>query len=397
MSTTYERPSTLRTGQGHESGKVGFVELFFDLVYVFAITQLSHSLLHHFNKVGLAETAFLMVAVWWVWVYTTWAMNWLNPAATSVRLMLFSQMFAGLILAVAIPYAFNTGGFAFAGAYVFMQVSRSLFTAWALRSDPGHFRNFIRISLWLMASGVFWVAGAFLEHEARWIVWGIALLIEIAGPYAFYWTPGLGASTTGDWDIRGEHMAERCGLLMIIALGESLLVTGATFAEQTLSLIPIAGLVTAFVGTVAMWWVYFNIGAERAAHRIAQAEDPGQLGRLAYTYLHIPIIAGILLTAVSDEIVLLHPMGHHGATAPLEGLALLGGPALFLVGNLFFKKAVFGKFARSHIAGIVMLAAAAFAMPVAGPLALGLFATVVMVIVGAWEHMAVNRRKSVAG
>ena len=192
-------------------------------------------------------------------------------------------------------------------------------------------------------------------------------------------------------------MAERCGLLMIIALGESLLVTGATFAEQEPTLIPIAGLVTAFVGTVAMWWVYFNIGAERAAHRIAQAEDPGQLGRLAYTYLHIPIIAGILLTAVSDEIVLLHPMGHHGATAPLEGLALLGGPALFLAGNLFFKKAVFGKFARSHIAGIVMLAAAAFAMPVAGPLALGLVATVVMVIVGAWEHMAVNRRKSVAG
>ena len=150
MSDTHDRPSTLRTGHGHESGKVGFVELFFDLVYVFAITMLSHSLLHHFTGIGLAETAFLLVAVWWVWVYTTWAMNWLNPAATSVRLMLFSQMFGGLVLALAIPHAFGDGGLAFAGAYVFMQVSRSLFTAWALRSDPGHFRNFMRISLWLM-------------------------------------------------------------------------------------------------------------------------------------------------------------------------------------------------------------------------------------------------------
>ena len=88
MSDTHERPSTLRMGHGHESGKVGFVELFFDLVYVFAITMLSHSLLHHFTGIGLAETAFLLVAIWWVWVYTTWAMNWLNPAATAVRLML---------------------------------------------------------------------------------------------------------------------------------------------------------------------------------------------------------------------------------------------------------------------------------------------------------------------
>ena len=305
-------------------------------------------------------------------------------------------MLGGLVLAISIPGAFGDSGLGFAAAYVFMQVSRSVFTMFALRDHGGHSRNFGRISLWMVASGVFWITGAFVAHEARYVVWGIALLIEFAGPIARFWVPGLGLSSLTDWDIKGEHMAERCGLLMIIALGESLLVTGATFVDLPVTPVNVGSLVTAFVGTVAMWWVYFSVAAEHAAHRISQSEDPGRLGRLAYTYLHIPIIAGVILTAVADEIILLHPMGHHGVTASLDAFALCGGPAIFLLGNLLFKRAVFGKFARSHVFGIAALIITGCFYSVLAPLTLAVIATLILIMAGVWEHRAVNRPKAAA-
>ena len=390
MTSDAAPTSLLRASHSHEDSRVGYAELFFDLVFVFAITQLSHSLLHHLSWKGLAETAFLFLAVWWVWVYTTWVTNWLDPQRAPVRLMLFVLMLAGLLLSISIPEAFGERSLLFAFAYVFMQVARSLFMCWALWGKrEANFRNFVRITVWLAFSGVFWIAGAFAEHELRYGLWGAALLIEYISPSLGFWTPFLGRSTTMDWDVSGAHFAERCGLFMIIALGESLLVTGATFAEIEWSGVSLSAFLVAFVGAVAMWWVYFDIGAERASVRIAKSDDPGRIARLAYTYLHLPIVAGVILTAVSDELILAHPLGH---MAPLAVLAILGGPAVFLAGNLFFKRAVFGRFARSHMAGLVALAGAALASPVAQPLSLAAFATLVLIVVGAWENVAVKGR-----
>ena len=165
--------------------------------------------------------------------------------------------------------------------------------------------------------------------------------------------PGHGRSTTTDWDIAGGHMAERCGLFVIIALGELILVTGATFAELAWSPATVAAFVSAFLGSVAMWWIYFNIGAEKASHLIAQSADPGRLGRLAYTYMHIFIVAGIIVAAVADELVLAHPSGHV-ATPTLA--AVLGGPALYLLGNILFKRSVATWLPLSHLVGIAALA-----------------------------------------
>ena len=222
----------LRERGGAGSNKVTFVELFFDLVFVFAVTQLSHSLLEHFTTMGVVQTTLMLMAVWWVWIYTSWATNWLDPEKTAVRLMLFVLMLAGLVLSTSIPQAFESKGLAFAGAYVFMQVGRGLFTMWALRrASPGNYRNFQRIKAWLAFAAVFWIAGAFVEAEARLGLWAVALFIEYVSPSVGFWTPGLGRSTTADWDIEGSHMAERCGLFIIIALGESILVTGAKFGN----------------------------------------------------------------------------------------------------------------------------------------------------------------------
>lgn len=375
--------SLLRLRGGHEHSRVTFVELFFDLVFVFAITQLSHTLLEHLDAIGLAQTTLLFLAVWWVWIYTCWVTNWLDPDKTPVRLLLFALMLAGLVLSTSIPKAFESKPFAFAGAYVFMQLGRSLFMLWALRGhSAGNYRNFQRIVSWLAFSAVFWLAGSFAVGEARFGLWAVALLIEYVSPVARFWTPGLGASTTADWDVSGAHMAERCGLFIILALGESILVTGTSFSSLPATAVTVAAFVAAFIGSVAMWWLYFNIGAERASRHISTSSDPGRVARLSYTYLHIPLIAGIIVAAVGDELVLAHP----GNVADARAAAvLLGGPALYLAGNLAFKRITANSRGLSHMVGLSLLALLTVVAGSVSQLTLGAATTLVLVVVAVWE------------
>jgi low temperature requirement protein LtrA len=383
MTGRYAAPYLLRSRDGHEHNKATFVELFFDLVFVFAVTQLSHALLAHFTLAGIVETVVLLMAVWWVWIYTTWVTNWLDPDKTPVRLMLFALMLAGLVLSTSIPEAFGSRALAFAGAYVFMQLGRSLFMLWALRGHSVvNYRNFLRINCWLGLSAVFWISGAVAEGEARLLLWIVALAIEYVSPSLGFWTPGLGRSTTADWDVEGGHLAERCGLFIIIALGESVLVTGATFAKLPWSPATVAAFATAFVGSASMWWIYFNIGAERGSKRISQSSDPGRLARLAYTYMHLPLVAGIIVAAVGDELVLAHPTGHIDLKT---AAAVLGAPALYLVGNLMFKRTTANRPALSHIVGLIALAGLAPLAPLLQPLALAAAANLVLVMVAVWE------------
>jgi low temperature requirement protein LtrA len=386
---TDQKSSTLLRSRGHGHTRVTYVELFFDLVFVFAITQLSHSLLHHYTPVGLAETAFLTLAVWWVWIYTSWATNWLDPQSTPVRLLLFALMAAGLVLSSSIPEAWGEKGLAFAGAYVFMQLVRTAFLTLALRGhSPQNHRNFQRIIVWLITSAAFWIVGGFLEHEQRWIAWGIALGLEAIAPACMFWVPGMGHSQTTDWDVSADHFAERCALFVIIALGESLLVTGGTFAGLEWTPMSMAAFGVCLAGTLAMWWVYFSIAAEDAGEEFKRSDDTGRLARSAYTYCHIPVIAGIILSAVSDEFVLGHP-DHH--VEPFQAVAILGGPALFLFGNLIFKRVMFEEFPRSHIVGLALLAALALAIPYATTIVLAAAAAGVLLVTGLWENVSVAR------
>jgi low temperature requirement protein LtrA len=361
------------------------VELFFDLVFVFAITQLSHALLHHLTVRGAAETLLLLLGVWWVWVYTAWCTNWLDPNRLPVRLLLFILMLAGVVLSTAIPEAFGVRGPAFAAAYVFMQLGRSFFMLWALRHHSRtNFRNFQRIVVWLIASSVFWIIGAFFEEPgARFGFWLVALVIEYVSPAVGFHVPGMGSSSTTDWNVAGGHLAERCGLFVIIALGESILVSGSTFTDLAWDATSVSAFVTTFLGTVAMWWIYFNIGAEYAGRKIAESADPGRIGRVAYTYMPIVIIAGIIVTAVGDEMVLTHPLR---AEAELTELAaIVGGPALYVFGNGIFKGFVFRRFPLSHIVGLAAFAALCLAGSDAPPMILGALSTAILILVAAWE------------
>ena len=385
--------SLLRSRGSHDSGKVGMIELFFDLVFVFAVTQLSHSLLAHLSLAGALQATLLLVAVWWVWIFTSWVTNWLDPERTPVRLGLFVLMLAGLLLSVSIPKAFTERGLLFAGAYVFMQVGRTLFALWAVRTESRSLsRNFLRILVWMLFSGLFWIGGALLEGPQRLACWTLALVIELISPSLFFWVPGLGRSTLADWNVEGNHMAERCGLFVIIALGESLLVTGATFAELPFSAEGLAAFLVAVLGSIALWWIYFDTGAERAHHRIAQASDPGRQARLAYTYLHVLIIAGVIVSAVADELVLVHP--GHASTAGIA--AIIGGPLLYLLGNALFKWVTSERTLPplSHLIGLALLLGL---WPLAqsqvfSALALGTLTTAVLLLVAAWETRALHVR-----
>ena len=382
----------LRRRDGHDAGRVGMVELFFDLVFVFAVTQLSHAILAHPGPRTALEVCLLLTAVWWVWIYTSWATNWLDPERVPVRLCLFALMLAGLALSVSIPQAFGERGVVFAAAYASMQVGRTAFFLWAVRNERVNMRrNFQRIFAWLALAAAFWIWGGLADGDARLALWAVALGIEVVSPALYFWVPGLGRSSVADWDVDGGHMAERCALFIIIALGESLLVTGATFAQASWNGTIVAGFASAFVGTVAMWWLYFHRGATAGHHRIAAAADPGRQARLAYTYLHLPIVAGIIVCAVADEMVLVHP--GHADTAAM--VAMIGGPALYLGGVAAFKWVSHDRPLPplSHVVGLALLAVLVVpaALHLLSALALHVATTAVLVVVGAWEELSLRR------
>jgi low temperature requirement protein LtrA len=376
-----------RNSGGH--AKVTYVELFFDLVFVFAVTQLSHGLMQHPTLLGLVETGLLLMAIWWAWIFTAWVTNWLDPERTPVRIMLFVVMVVGMVLTMSIPKAFGERGLIFAAAFVTIQLGRSLFTAWAMRNHPFQSRNFIRISAWFATSGVLWIAGGLAEHGARLALWGAAITLEYISPALGFWTPGMGRARAEEWDVEGGHLAERCALFTIIALGESILVMGATTATLAWTPGVIAAFLAAFAGSLAMWWIYFAFTAEAASEAISHAKDPGRVARVAYTYTHLLPIAGIIVTAVADEWTIHHPLGH----ADLKtAAALIGGPFLFLLGGLLFKRAVFRLWSPSRGAGLLALAALAPVSPMLSPLALSIATTLALVGVSVWESLTLRAK-----
>lgn len=372
----------------NQHSRVTYAELFFDLVFVFAVTQISHTLLGRFTPLGAVQTTLLFLAVWWVWVYTSWITNWLNPETTPVRVMLFVLMLGGLVLSTSIPQAFESRGLWFAIAYAAMQVSKTIFL-W-VSTPPARTLarlNAVRITTWLSVSGVFWIAGGFAEGQARLAFWAVALGIEYLSPAVRFWIPKYGASSIEDWTVEGGHMAERCALFVIIALGESIVVTGATFADLTWTAETLGAFASSFIGSLAMWWIYFHRGAEAGSELISRSSEPGRLARLAYTYLHMPIVAGIILSAVADELVLKHPGGHSDPKTVLSGI---GGPLLFLLGTILFKHTIRGWLQLSHGVGIIALCVLVWFAGEMSPLMLSIVTTAIMIVVATWESISLK-------
>jgi low temperature requirement protein LtrA len=334
-----------------------------------------------------------MLAVWIAWIYTAWFTNWFDPDHRAVRTILIAVMVCSLVMSATIPEAFGERGLIFAGAYAAMQVGRTVFALFGFRGRPADFRNFQRIVCWVVLSGIVWIAGGLASGPNRELLWLAALGIDLLGPIAGFYVPGLGRSTTHDWVISGGHMAERCQLFLIIALGESILVTGATFGELEWSGEVLAAFVIAFLGSVALWWVYFDRAAGDAEEAISRSDDPGRLGRNAYTYLHIPMVAGVIVTAVGDELAIAHPLGH---ASPEVLATVLGGPALFLAGHALFKRAVFAVWSLPRLTAIVALGVVAVIGRDWPPLGVATAALIITAGVSIWDVRTEDYQRSVA-
>ena len=392
-SVNPRRHPLLRVRDGHEA-RVGYAELFFDLVYVFAVTQVSHFLLGHLTPMGAMQAMLLWFAVWLGWQYTCWITNWFDPETRPIRLLLFGLMLVSLLMAAALPEAFGERGLLFAGCYALMQVGRALYIRVSLRGEPLA-ANYTRILGWACIGAAFWIAGGLQEGNARLGLWAIAVACEYVSPMFGFPLPGLGRSRSDrDWTVEGGHIVERCALFVIVALGESVLVTGATLGhEQHWSMPVLMAFAVAFVGSVAMWWVYFNIAVKDATEVIVEAKDPGGYAAL-FHYLHVVIIAGVIVGAVGNDLVIAHPDGH------MEWKylwVLISGQALFLLGNGLYKRVVYGRFPLSHWVGLVLLAVL---VPLAwhiGLLAVNALTTLVLIVVGVWEMRSRNRAGTATG
>jgi low temperature requirement protein LtrA len=383
-------PGGLLRAERAAGERVTFVELFFDLVYVFAVTQLARLLLDDLSLRGALRALVLLLAVWWAWIYTAWITNWFDPDHPTVRGVLLVTMLLSLLMSAALPRAFEERGLAFAGAYVVIQVGRSAFAVAALGRQPELRRNFQRILAWSAAAGALWLAGGLASGGGRDALWLAAVAVDYAAPALGFRTPGLGHSHTTDWNIAGGHLAERCELFLIVALGESVLDSGMTFSELRFTALALTALIVAFVGSVAYWWIYFDRSATYGGTVISTSGDPGRLGRSAYTYFHLPMVAGIILSAVADELSIAHARGHAGLAV---AVVTLGGPALFLVGHALFKRVVFGAFSVERVLAIVALAALLPLADAAPRLALSAAATLIVGLVAVrdgWLHRRVS-------
>ncbi|MDX6393823.1 MAG: hypothetical protein QOJ73_4886 [Streptosporangiaceae bacterium] len=354
------------------------VELFFDLVYVFAVTQLSHYLLSHASVAGAARTALLLVMVWLVWAYTTWVTNWLDPERIAVRLLLLALVPASLVMSAALPDAFGHRGLAVGVAYAGMQIGRSAFAVVALNGQPLQ-RNYQRILAWCVVSGTLAILGGLRAGHARELLWVGAVGIDLLGGTVGFYTPGLGRSSTADWTIEGGHFAERCQAFILIALGESIVVIGATLSGlHRITGAETGAFAVAFTGTIGLWWLYFDRSAEEGAQVIAASSDPGRLGRSAYHFIHPFMVGGVIAVAAGDEVVLSHPDAV--GEVPVAWM-VLGGTALFVAGHAAFKAVLWRHVSWPRIAAVVLLGLLSLLTPHVSALILSGCAAAVVVAV----------------
>jgi low temperature requirement protein LtrA len=312
-------------------------------------------------------------------------------------------------MSAALPDAFTSAGWLVGLAYAVMQIGRSAFAVVALRgqsSGGGHLplaRNYHRILVWCCVSGALALAGGLTASlPARALLWLAAVVVDLLGGAAGFYTPGLGRATTREWDIEGGHFAERCQAFILIALGESIVVTGAALAgliagplarPTALHVPTVAAFLVAFAGSAALWWLYFDRSAEESARLIAASADPGRLGRSAYHFIHPIMVGGIILTAAADDLVLTAP-GAVGVAS--TAWLILGGAALYIAGHLAFKLTVWRKLSWPRLIAIAVLALLGLLAPHVAALALSACAAATVVGVAAADFVIGRKDRGVA-
>jgi low temperature requirement protein LtrA len=345
--------NVLRRDTEPNPNQVTFVELFFDLVFVLAIKQISTLLDASPTPQSLGQALLVCLAVWWIWVYTTWATNWLNPESRPVMWLILLLMVGGLIFSDAIPEAFGDKGLLFAGTYVAYCFIRALFIVLAAaKYKPAIAMGQRRLLVWLAISTPLWIIGALTPPGPRLALWSIALLIDYGGPAALFWLPKLGRVSWDAYQIRGAHFAERSALFIIIVLGESILVTGEGLQGESLTFVSFSGFAAAFTSSILLWLLYFARGERRGTRYISARRATGPVARISYTYLHAILVIGIVATTHANALVLHDPR----SIPEISTIAFVTlGPLLYIVGNMVFARSVGRPWSVAHLGGILAL------------------------------------------
>ncbi|HEY1368933.1 MAG TPA: low temperature requirement protein A [Gaiellaceae bacterium] len=367
-----------------------WLELFYDLVFVFAVTELSHHLLNDLTWRGAGQSALLLLVVWWSWNYTTWVTNELDPDSFVVRLLMIGLMLASLLMSIAIPEAFGPRALLFVGSYLAIQIGRHAFLTFAA-AGPGTLERERagRILIWFAAAGVFWVAGAVAGGTARVVLWLVALALDYGAPVVVFYVPGRKRLEDNAWQVETSHFSERFALFVIIALGESIVVTGATTSDLALSFTRVLALAIAFLGSAALWWLYFARVVQVAQQELERAEHRTTVARDAYTYLHVVLVAGIIVTAVGDELVIAHP---RDSLTHAEVAAVVAGPAIYLLAHTLIRLRLIGSVNPRRLGGAAACAVVGLAAASAPALVLGGLVLLVLIAVVGLDQLAAARR-----
>jgi low temperature requirement protein LtrA len=324
----------------------------------------------------------LMLAGWLAALIALGPILWRNRARDRHALSCFIALTLGLF-GLGAFFAFTLGA-PWVFAYIAIKVGRLAFLT--LDTSAGRGR---RLLLWFVASGVFWIAGGFADNPARTRLWIVALAIDLTGPMVLYWIPRRGRLPFGAWSAQTSHFVERFGLFMLIAFGETIVLTGAATSELGLTGPRFAGLTFAFLSAAAMWWLYFDDFTRVAKRRLEVAPNPIQLARDAYMYLHVVLVAGVILAAVGGELVIEHPTA---VLADGEVAVRAAGPALYLLGHVLFRLRLTGRVSWERLGGAVACVFVGLIGTTVPALALAALLVSVLVAVIAIEHVRETRR-----
>jgi low temperature requirement protein LtrA len=323
------------------------LELFFDLVFVLALTQCTTVIVHNSSWSGVGRALVLLGLLWWAWVGYAWLTSVVDPEEGTVRLVIFGAMAAFLVTALAVPDAFGDDAMVFAVAYGLVRFAQIGLFLVASREEPELRHSVVGLSGSTAAGIGLLIAGAFASGGARDALWALALLLDMGGPYFF------GAR---GWQLVPVHFAERHGLIIMIALGESIVAIGASAGGKLTAEVVTAAVLGVFIAA-SLWWIYFDVASIIAARRLASlppGREQNELARDAYSYLHFPMVAGVVLTAFGLHEALAH------LTEPLHlvpACALGGGVALYLLAHVAFKRRGVGIWSMARLtAALVLLA-----------------------------------------
>jgi low temperature requirement protein LtrA len=343
------------------------LELFFDLVFVFAITQVTGFLADNSTWGGLLRGLLLLGALWWAWAAYAWLTNTLNPEEGAVRLAVFAAIAAMLIVSLAAPNAFSSDGPVFGVAYFIVRALHLVLYAIAGRGDRDLLRAVVRIVPTAILGPALLVIAGFFDGTAQFALWGAALAIDYLGVLVGHMR---------GWRVSPEHFVERHGLVVIIALGESIVALGVGAAGLPLDAGLIAAALLGIAVIASLWWSYFDWVAFVSQAKLAEATgaERAVLARDLYSYLHLPMVAGIVLFALGLKTTLAHVDGTLGT---IPALGLCGGVALYLLAHVASRLRIGGGLGHGRpVASVLLLGMLPLAREVPALAALGLVAAV---------------------